>query len=148
MRKVKDNWFNRKFRKNKLNQYKKYQRIIGWYESILEYLKDAKTLEDLISIHKFMWEKGYQNNNLGPCEWGMFRTKDIPTMKPEEVFIGGIYGLSTKNIPFWNEVKDETWGDNGFGINPDTKLYDIIFNRYKRLLQANVEHIYNEWIFK
>jgi hypothetical protein len=58
------------------------------------------SLLGLLSLHKEVWAAGFQNENLGPDSCGMFRTESIPNMKPEEVYLGNIWGLWTKNIPF------------------------------------------------
>ena len=63
-------------------------------------------------------------------------------MKPEEVFLGGIWGLFTHAIPFWEERKSQPYGCNGFGINPEASLYDIILYQYKQLLYSNFSHIW------
>lgn len=109
---------------------------------IINAVKKCDSLEELLSIHKEAWIVGFQNENLGPDKYGMFRTENIPTMKPEEVFLGGIWGLFTHAIPFWEERKSQPYGYNGFGINPDASLYDIILNQYKLLLYSNFKDIW------
>lgn len=52
-------------------------------------------------IHKRIWRKGFRNANLGPDEYGMFRTKDINLMTIDEVYIGGIY--DTLTIAQWED---------------------------------------------
>ena len=74
-----------------------------------------------------------------PC--GMFRTKDILEMKPEEVYLGDLYGLWTKTIPEWEEHRQEKYGANAFGLDPDTPLYQIIMDQYRGHLASNVEAI-------
>lgn len=95
-----------------------------------------------MNIHKDAWKSGFQNENIGPCPYGMFRTSDIPTMTPNEVYLGGIWGLVTKPIPFWEEHKDESYGCNGFGLDENISLYTLIVNQYKNLLLSNIEVIY------
>lgn len=68
----------------------------------------------------------------------MFRTKDIANMIAEEVFLGNIYGLWTFPIPEWEKRKEEKYGANGFGINPDIPLYNFPLNQYKQLLLQNL----------
>lgn len=111
---------------------------------IINAVEKCDSLEELLSIHKEAWIVGFQNGNLGPDKYGMFRTENIPTMKPEEVFLGGIWGLFTHAIPFWEERKSQPYGCNGFGIDPETSLYDIILNQYKQLLYSNFSHIWCE----
>jgi hypothetical protein len=145
MKKIKDNLWNRVFHNKALKEWKieikKLQRIIGWYDNLNQELNEAKTLEDLLNVHKHAWEIGYQNDNIAPLEWGMFRTKDILQMSPSEVYLGGIWGLSTKNIPFWNANKKETMAGNGFGIDENRLIYDLIMQQYRQHLKSNFRAI-------
>ena len=109
---------------------------------IINAIEKCDSLYELMDIHKEAWIIGFQNVNLGPNKYGMFRTKSISTMKPEEVFLGNIWGLYTHAIPFWEERKSQPYGCNGFGIDPETSLYNIILIQYKNLLCF---HISNMW---
>lgn len=111
---------------------------------IINAVEKCNSLEELLSIHKEAWIVGFQNENLGPDKYGMFRTESIPTMKPEEVFLGGIWGLWTHTIPFWEKRKSQPYGCNGFGIDPKISLYDIVMDQYKRLLIYNFKDIWCE----
>lgn len=111
---------------------------------IVNAINKCDSLEELLSIHKEAWIVGFQNENLGPDKYGMFRTENIPTMQPSEVFLGGIWGLFTHAIPFWEERKSQLYGCNGFGINPEISLYSIILDQYKRLLISNIKDIWCE----
>lgn len=101
----------------------------------------AQSLMGLISIHKELWAAGFQNENLGADSYGMFRTESIPTMKPEEVFLGNIWGLYTKNIPFWDKYKDEGKTGGGYPIYEYLTVYQIVLSQYKILLSSNVKAI-------
>lgn len=125
-------------------QYIKCQNLIDCSYDIQVEIDGCKTLVELLHAHKDLWNKGFQNFNLGPCSWGMFRTTSIPKMHPSEVFLGGIWGLSTRNIPFWEAYSDEDMSGNGFGLDPSTKIYDLIMNQYRKLLRLNVEDITNK----
>lgn len=142
---MKNNLWNKIFRKKKLQEFlekcEEARQIVGFYTELELKVKNVQTLGDLLTIHKEAWKLGFRNANLGPCKWGMFRTKDIPTMTPNEVYIGGIYGLVTQNIPFWEEHKDEDMSCNGFGINEDIKIYDLLMDRYKEILSSNFRAI-------
>lgn len=111
---------------------------------IINAVEKCDSLEELLSIHKEAWLIGFQNENLGPNKYGMFRTERIPTMKPEEVFLGGIWGLSTHAIPFWEERKSQPYGCNDFNMDPEISLYGIVLDQYKRLLISNIEDIWNK----
>ena len=145
MRKV--NFWNCLFHSEELNkQEKDYVRfgvIIDAHSTLVDNLEAATSLGDLLVIHKQAWGFGYQNENLGPCSSGMFRTKDIMEMKPEEVFLGDIYGLCTFNIPKWEESKEVTMVGNGFGIDPTIRCYDLVMQQYYRVLFTNFNCIYN-----
>lgn len=111
---------------------------------IINAVEKSDSLEELLSIHKEAWIVGFQNKNLGPCKYGMFRTENIPTMQPSEVFLGGIWGLFTHAIPFWEEHKSQSYGCNGFGINPEISLYNLVLDQYKNLLNSNFTSIWCE----
>ena len=64
-------------------------------------------LLELFSLHRQIWDSGIRNANIGPNEFGMFRTEDISRMKPEEVFLGNIFGLSTLPLPQWIGAQEE-----------------------------------------
>ena len=105
----------------------------------LDSIGKADSLYTLLAIHKDAWGTGFQNENIGPCSYGMFRTKDILKMTAEEVYLGGIWGLFTHNIPFWEERKDDKYGCNGFNIDENINLYKIILNQYKNILTSNIK---------
>lgn len=142
---MKNNFLNKIFRRKKLQEFLKKceeaKQIVNSYTELEQKVKNALTLGGLLAIHKEAWELGFRNANLGPCKWGMFRTEDISTMTPDEVYIGGIYGLVTQNIPFWEKYKDENMSCNGFGIDEDTKIYDLLMDRYKGILSSNFKAI-------
>ena len=104
----------------------------------------AKTLMEIFDLHKELWVAGFQNANLGPDSCGMFRTESIPTMKPEEVFLGNIWGLFTKNIPFWEQSKKEGKTGGGYTIYEYLTVYQIVLSQYKRLVSSNVKAISRE----
>lgn len=101
----------------------------------------TQSLPELLSIHKEAWTKGFRNQNIGPCEYGMFRTKDIATMQPNEVFLGDIYGLFTKSIPFWEDEKHNTKCGGGWPIYDYLTPYQIVLDQYKCILVSNIKAI-------
>lgn len=112
-------------------QYLKGQRF-------LDEIEGPNTLITLMNIHKEAWETGFQNENIGPCSYGVFRTSDIPSMTPDQIYLGGIWGLSTHPIPFWEEHKEDKYGCNEFGMDENLNLYEIIVDQYKSLLGSNI----------
>ncbi len=99
-------------------------------------------LPEVLRLHKEAWAVGFQNESLGPDEYGMFRTKSIENMTSDEVFIGGnLWGLNTKNIPFWEKYRDEGKTNGGFPIYDYLSVYQIVLQRYKTVLTKNIELI-------
>ena len=47
------------------------------------------------------------NQAICPDKYGMFRTKEIATMDPSEVFLGDIEGLWTHSLSYWLTCNDE-----------------------------------------
>ena len=108
-------------------------------QQFLDAIGKAISLYRVLDIHRDAWETGFQNGNIGPCAYGIFRTKDISKMTAEEVYLGGIWGLCTYNLPFWEKHKDDKYGYNGFGIDENTSLYELILNQYKNILTSNIK---------
>ena len=108
-----------------------------------EALNNLSKCKTLLNILKKAWRDGVRNANIGPCSYGMYRTEDVGNMSPSEVYLGGIYGLSTKNINFWESMGyDEPYGANGFGIDPELKLLgNIIVPQYRSQLESNFKAI-------
>lgn len=145
MKILKENLWNRVFHSKQL-QAQRQERIRLWClinnaAKAIEKIEKATTLRELLDIHKEMWNDGLRNINLGPNEYGMFRTKDIADMKAEEVFLGDIYGLWTHTLPFWEKKREEPFGHNVLGIPPETTLYDLVMNQYRCLLRNNAKDI-------
>ena len=142
MKVLKNNWWNRIFHGKKLQRQEEEKeatknrlRMLHYFLSAVEI---AEGLMELMELHKSIWRSGFQMKNIGPDEYGMFRTKDIANMIAEEVFLGNIYGLWTFPIPEWEKRKEEKYGANGFGINPEIPLYNFPLNQYKQLLLQNL----------
>jgi hypothetical protein len=132
---MKNNLWNKTFHKKKLNQYLN-QLIYG--EQILHDIQCCKSLVDLLVLHKIIYPL-FPSPNIGPDQYGMFRTSDISTMTPDQVFLGNIYGLWTKPITYWEEHKEDIFG--GLGMPKNLKIYDIILGQYKFVLYSNIEDI-------
>ena len=143
----KNNWWNRIFHKVELRinqddatlQTSLYARK----DEVLKNLAQCTTLGEVLDFHKQIWKDGYRNRNIGPYSYGIFHTDNIENMKPKEVYLGGIWGLLTKPIPFWEEHKSDKYGANGYGIDPEKSLYEMILNQYKSHLRSNIIEITN-----
>ena len=108
-------------------------------QQFLDAIDKAISLYRVLDIHRDAWGTGFQNENIGPCAYGIFRTKDISKMTAEEVYLGGIWGLCTYNLPFWEKHKDDKYGCNGFSLDENTSLYELILNQYKNILTSNIK---------
>ena len=136
-----NNIFNRFFFKEVLKEEKeKYERcksLVGHFPELDERIGASKSLEEVLELHKKAWGLGYQNGNLAPCEYGMFRTKNISKMTPNEVYLGNIYGLWTHSLPKWEETRNEKFSEN-------ITIYDVILSQYKNILRSNIRELYKE----
>ena len=148
MKVLRDNIWNRIFHCNQLEEerdkYNECKCICCFYHKLYDQVLKSKDLLKLMNLHKDMWKKEFQNQNLAPCEYGIFRTKDISSMVADEVYLGGIYGLHTHPITFWQTYCGELMGPNGFGIPENTLIYDIVVKQYRTLLLENLNNIYFE----
>ena len=144
----KNNWWNRSFHKAEIANNQKdatlQTALYARKDEILRNLTQCITLGEVLEFHKQIWKDGYRNKNIGPCSCGAYRTNNIENMKPEEVYLGGIWGLFTKNIPFWEEHRNDKYGCNGFGIDEEQSLYEMILNQYKIHLRNNIIAIAND----
>lgn len=109
-----------------LSLNKKRSELISYF-SKLDSFKGG--LYDLFYFHKGLAEKFPDLINkvpsVCPDKYGVFRTKDIATMSPDDVFLGGICGLFTFNITTWELYK-----------KTDKEAYNIVLNQYYKLLKA------------
>lgn len=97
---------------------------------ILEDLENAETLGELLALHKLMWALGLRNENLGPDRYGYFRTSNILSMSPDEVYLGNFNGYFTHPIPVWEE-----------GRAGNEEVYQDVLNQYRNHLISNLEAI-------
>ena len=145
---LKNNLWNRIFHKSKINinkeQYILYKKRYASGQKLLTSIQNTKDLVNLLDLHKEAYKLGFNNKNLSPNKYGMFRCKSIDTMTSHQVYLGGIYGLNTYAIPFWEQYIDEPFGVNGFGINENASIYAMVFNQYKNLLLSNIKAMYEE----
>lgn len=139
---VKDNFINRLFKASKVNKcindIAVNQHVQDVFEQYLIKLDGCITLEEVMLVHKKMWRDGLNTPDIGPNPYGMYRTSDINTMTIKEVYLGGIWGLFTNNIEFFNNHDDEIYGCNGYGIDPSIRIYTIVRDQYIRHLKANI----------
>lgn len=141
----KNNFWNHIFHKKEIianqKQYELYKKQLATARQFITAIKNTKDLTNLLNIHKDAYGSGF-TLNLGPG--AMFRCKEIATMTPHQVYLGGIWGLNTYAIPYWEQYVDEPYGVNGFGIKEDQSLYEMILNQYKNHLISNISAMYNK----
>ena len=87
----------------------------------------AESLRELFILHIKIWANGIQHENFGPNQYGMFRTNDILMMVPEEVYLGNIWGLHTKPLPFWETQTSEN--------------QELVIKQYKTILISNMNNL-------
>ena len=142
---LKNSFYNRMFRFRELSDQRyRMKNLVDLTGIFLKKVTTCSTLMECFELHKDLWRKGYQNENLGPNPYGMFRTSDITRMRPSEVYLGNIYGLFTKSIPEWRRYEDEPIRGNGFNIDPETTIGELLVDQYKSLLRSNVIAIHEE----
>lgn len=141
-----NNLFNRIFHKKELAELKKqaliYKKQLEYGIQIIAAIHKCDSLTKLVELHKLAWANEFKNENLAPQRYGMIRSNSIEELTPNQVFLGGIWGLNTYSIPFWEEYKGHKYGCNGFGLDPNTDLYTLILNQYKGLIVSNVQALY------
>lgn len=107
---------------------KRNDRLWEYRSKFISLLEDADTLGELYILHIQIWGSGIRPYNIGPDQYGMFRTDDILTMSPKEVWLGNICGLFTKSLVFWEENKES-----------DPGAYKAVVAQYKTLLLSNLK---------
>lgn len=106
--------------------YKKRSELISYFSKLDSF---EGSLYDLFYFHRGLAEKFPDLINKAPSvcpdKYGVFRTKDIAIMSPDDVFLGGIRGLFTQNIIMWELYKKN-----------DKEAYNIVLNQYYNLLKS------------
>lgn len=142
----KNNLWNRIFHsktiKNNKQQYTIYLNQVARAKYYVHLIKETKDLLSLLELHKSIYNNDFCES--GPNPYGMFRCESILAMTPEDVYLGGIWGLTTNNISFWESKKTELYGSNEFGIKENTLLYDLVLEQYKRCLINGITSVYNK----
>lgn len=96
-----NNLFNRIFHKKELAELKKqaliYKKQLEHGVQIIAAIHKCDSLTELVELHKLAWANGFKNNNLAPHPYGMIRAANIGSLTPNQVFLGGIWGI--KYIP-------------------------------------------------
>lgn len=102
------------------------EQILRWVQEVHK----CRTLQELLITHVALWNAGVRCPNFGPDPYGMYRTRDIATMKPQEVYLGGIFGLFTLTMPEWEEIRET-----------HRKEYSVVMNQYRNNLLSNLHYM-------
>lgn len=102
-------------------------KLLDKLDYFIHQVEIAKSLRDLYILHIKIWANGIRNENFGPNKYGMFRTNDILMMVPEEIYLGNIWGLWTKQLPFWETCSVD-----------DQKL---VIEQYQNVLLSNMKNM-------
>lgn len=105
------------------------RRIRTYYiPKFIEALKEADTLSEVFVLHMKIWGAGIRPHNIGPDRYGMYRTNDILTMTPDEVYLGAICGLNTHSLSYWEKYSES-----------DPTAYKQVLCQYKSQLLCNLK---------
>lgn len=107
--------------------------FFGSCNDMLARVEGARSLPDLLSLHKEAWSKGIRNDNLGPNEYGMFRCEDISKLSQDNVYLGGVYGFNTLPLSSWENSR------NAGRITGED--YRLIMNQYRSHLTSNIKAV-------
>lgn len=153
MKIIRENIINKIFRSKQVTlQRKEYRQVsqsVGDAEDFLNAVRKCDNLIRMLNLHKLIWQNGFHDKAIAPDKYGVFRTENITTMKPDEVFLGNIYGLWTFPIPDWENQRNALFGTNGFGINPGTTVYSVVLDQYRNLLIKGLNNVIQqkkEWM--
>lgn len=133
----KNNLFNKIFHNSevKSNQRKlcDLNQKVAEFPTLLQELQQVTQLYEVLKLHRKLWRKGFQCPNIGPCEYGMYRTNDILSMTSDEVYLGGVFGLWTHTIEWWERNVDSE------------EDYNIVLNQYKNQIIINLINLNKEY---
>ena len=153
MKIIRENIINKIFRSKQVTlQRKKYRQVsqsVGDAEDFLNAVRKCDNLIRMLNLHKLIWQNGFHDKAIAPDKYGVFRTENIVTMKPDEVFLGNIYGLWTFPIPDWENQRNALFGANSFGINPGTTVYSVVLDQYRNFLIKGLNNVIQqkkEWM--
>lgn len=109
--------YRSKIHQKEMNESRK--KLIKCY---IEAINQCADLVKVYRLHVRLWKDGLQHPDFSPSQHGMFRTNNISAMMPDEVYLGGICGLTTHNLIYWDTESDD---------------YNIVLTQYKtRLINA------------
>lgn len=121
----KNNIWNRIFHKSEVakncTDLIKCSKILKLAPECLDALEDAHDLQALFALHKAL----------------------CPELIRNKVLLGDIYGLNTRTIDDWEKCKEDKYGVNAFGIDPDTLIYTLIVSQYKSRVKEVIMSINN-----
>lgn len=113
--------------RKELKEQKHKKELLDKLDYFIHQVEIAESLRELFILHIKIWANGIQHKNFGPNQYGMFRTNDILMMVPEEVYLGNIWGLHTKPLPFWETQTSEN--------------QELVIKQYKTILISNMNNL-------
>ena len=113
--------------RKELKEQKHKKELLDKLDYFIHQVEIAESLRELFILHIKIWANGIQHKNFGPKQYGMFRTNDILMMVPEEVYLGNIWGLHTKPLPFWETQTSEN--------------QELVIKQYKTILISNMNNL-------
>lgn len=122
-------FFHKKELKKELANLFIINTIIERYQEFMDKIDVSQTFDDVLYYHKEAWKAGFQNENIGPCPYGIFRANSIEDMNLNDIYLGGIYGLFTLPASDWEKIG-----------NVDE--FNTVLKQYKNLLTNNFTTIY------
>lgn len=130
----KNNFWNRIFHKKEvaLNKERLLNdiKLVDHFQDVMISLDGAENLRSLMMVHKFVYRLGF-TDNLGSDKFGMFRCESIAEMTADQVFLGGIQGIVTKSIDYWEQQSDDI-------------LYLKVLGQYRSHLRTNIKYMVNK----
>ena len=132
----KNNFWNRIFhptevKENQLNA-ELCRHHIQHAPDLIKQIINAESLEELLGINQIAFDTP---SNL-----------DLPTK--DTVYLGGIYGLNTQPISYWEQHKDAKYGVNSFGISETYPLYQLVLDQYSDILANSIKSLYRDSVDK
>jgi hypothetical protein len=127
---------------NKVIKYNKQLRevlktLLKVAYNIRDEIEESYDLTDMYNIHKsiFMhFKRYYIPVYINVSKFGCFRSDSTDNLKPDNIYLGNIFGINTNNLSWWIHCND------------DTEAKRQIEKQYKLLLLTAVDSIINKII--
>lgn len=121
---------DKKKKKNILSSLMKKEKNLIDFRNRLD---SMHSLMDMINIHKDIYRE-FKFPALEVSPWGHFRASSVEELDANNVYLGGIYGLFTNTVAYWELNKNSKYGVNNFGVNPEVFNYTLIRDQYYMIM--------------